>query len=284
MNQTKILSIGMLAILLIAIASAVTLESVSTSSDVVSPGSDVSVSMSLRNNLDDDITGVDVSLDLGVVPFSPVSTSDKFVGDMDSDERASVRFDLIADSDAAAGVYKIPVKISYSLNSTQTRTSTGFISVTVSAKPILVLSSQGSLIEGQNNKFQVQITNIGLAQAKFLQVKIEQGNYNVLSSGSVYIGDLNSNDFDTASFDIFLKGKVASIPITLVYQDFANNQYTESQIVPVLAYTKTEATSLGLIKKSNTLTYLIAIVVIVIIYLIYRRREKNKKKNSLGGK
>ena len=282
MNKTnKIIGItAVLGIFLICInlASAVSVRSVVVSPETIAPGQNFDLTINLKNNLDD-ATDVDVSLLLAYnftsLPFSPVSTTEKFVGDLDNDDSDSASFKLIADSDAEAGVYKIPVQISYKINNSfQTKIS--FISISINAKPQLELSSDSILIVGQKNKLQIQVTNKGLAKAKFLEVQLNAGSYDILSSNKVYIGDLNSNDYDSASFDVFLNNNLQVIPVSLSYTDFANNQYSESQTLVVKSYTQKQAQELGLITRSNTMTYVIVVIVLIIIYLIYRRLRKRK--------
>jgi len=269
-----------LGILLICIsfASAVSITSTETNPSTIAPGKGFTLTIDLKNNLDEDVTNAGVSIDFANIPFSPESSSEKFIGDMDNNDKETVEFDLTANSDADAGTYKIPVQISYKIvNTTQTIQRTSFVSVIVNAKPELELSSDSILIIGQKNKLQVQITNKGLAKAKFLEVQLNAGSYDILSSDKVYIGDLNSNDYDTANFDIFLNGN-SLIPVTVTYTDFKNNQYSESKVLVVKSYTQKQAQELGLVTKSDTLTYIVIVVVVIIAYLIYRRIRKRKKK------
>lgn len=274
--KNKLIPITLLAIFLIGIVSAVTIESVTTTPSNVAPGSEVVIRLELENNLDEDVENVEVSLNLQNIPFSPKTSSDVSVDEISEGDSEKVSFTLIADSGAEAETYKIPLTITYKIGN-QTKTKTSFISAIVNAKPVLTLTSESQLIQGQNNEFQIQITNKGLARAKFLDITLGSGNYELLSSREVYIGDLNSNDFDSASFDIHVNGAgTISVPVTVSYQDSANNPYTESQVLILKVYSQKEAQDLGLIQKSNTLLYIGILVVIVLAWIIYRRIRKRK--------
>jgi hypothetical protein len=232
-----------------------------------------------------DAESIQVSLNLQGIPIAPVTSSDDFIDDVaeGDDDRAS--FYLIAQPDANAGTYKIPVTITYLMNN-KSETQTTFISVSVNAKPSLILTSESNLIQGQKNALDIKITNTGLAGAKFLTVAIENSaDYDILSAGSVYIGDLNSDDSDTASFSVYTKSSNSIIvPVTLTYRDSTNQEYSESSTVLVKAYSREEAVKLGLITKSNALTYFIIVVVLVAAYLLYRSIRKRRKKNSLAAR
>lgn len=276
--KQKIAPIALMALFLIGIASALTINSVVTSPEDIAPGQEFSLKIELENNLGDDATDIDVSLNLLNVPFAPVKSSEVSIDDLDDGDKEKASFDLIAQADAEAGTYKIPLNIVYKVDN-QTKNKSSLVSVTVNAKPNLVLTSESSLIEGQKTKLDIKLTNTGLAKAKFLTVQIGSGNYDVLSAKSVYIGDLNSDDSDTASFDIFAKDtSVSIIPVTLTYRDSANNDYTESVFVSVKSYSEDEAVSLGLITKSNTKLYLGIIVLIIIVWLVYRSIRKRRMK------
>lgn len=281
-KQILILTAVLVFLQLIYLASALTIKDISISPSTVEPGKKVSVSITLENNFNDVVENVQVSLDLSKVPISPEASSTVFVEKIKEDKSDSFDFGLTINSDAEAGVYKFPVLISYNLNN-KTVQEDAVISVTVNAKPKLDVNSEGFLLIGKN-KLNVKITNSGLAKARFLEVNAGTGNYNLLSSGRVYIGDLNSDDFDTISYDLYVKNPgTLTIPLEIIYKDFANNDYQEDMQVSVRVYSQQEALNLGLIQKSNLSVYIGLIIVVIILWIIYSRLKKwlrNRKKNN----
>jgi hypothetical protein len=191
--KNNIIGATILAIILLASVSALTISSVTTSPESVAPGQDFSLKVELENNLDDDISDVQVSLNLQNIPISPEKTTEAFVEDIEEDDSEKISFSLSADASAEAGSYKIPVQFSYKIGN-QTITKSTFVSVTVTGDANLQITSDSVLLENQKNKMQIQITNSGLGAAKFLSVQIGSGNYDVLSSNTFYIGDLDSDD------------------------------------------------------------------------------------------
>ncbi len=270
------------------LVSGLIVKDISISPATVEPGKRVSVSIELKNDLDDSVENVGVSLKLDLVPFAPETSSDSVIDKIKSDKSSTFNIGLIANPDAEAGVYKIPIVISYRVpNQTVPVTQTSTISLTVNAKPKLDLSAEGFLLAGKS-QLNVKITNSGLAKARFLEVNMNDGNYKILSPNKVYIGDLNSDDFDSFTLEIYSQNPgTIIVPVNLVYKDFANNEYSEARELTMKVYSTQEAINLGLIQKSNTGLYVGLIILVIILWIVYSRVRKwlrNKKKDKGGSK
>jgi len=279
-----ITAIIMAGISLLNLASALTITSVTSNPQEIQPGEKVSLDLEIENNLNDDVTDVTISLDLKDVPFAPYqSSSDISYDEIREDRSKNVEFELIANSDAESGTYKIPVKISYILNNEE-KESSGLVSLLVHAEPKLEISLEDSvLIKGKNNDLRVKIVNSGLGNAKFLNVKIKEvSGLKLLSASSVYLGNLDSDDFDSAEFKVFISEQagIINLPVTLTYTDARNNKIGEDLSLQLKTYTEKQAVELGLIKKSNTAIIVSGIIIIVILFFVYRgiRRKLKKKK------
>jgi len=288
-NITKMVALQILlvATLLVSIASvsALTIKSVDVNPNLAEPGEFVSLKVSLENNFNDDVENIQVRLDLGLVPIAPEETSTVFLEKIKEDRSDDFDFSLLVNSDAEAGVYKFPMIIIYNLNN-QTIQESSIVSITVNAKPSLSLNVDGFLLDNQKNKLTIKIVNSGLAKAKFLEVSLGPGNYKILSSDKIYIGDLNSDDFDSFSFDIYANGPgTLTLPIELKYRDFANNEYTKSEIVQAKIYSQEEAIKLGLVQKSNSGLYVTILFILLVLWIVYRsikKWSKNRKKRMNG--
>jgi len=304
MRKQKILILLALSIIIIAtfnFASALSLTNMQTSPSQVEPGKQISLSFDVKNTANDDISDVSVSLLLNgyiaqnynyaAVPFSPVDSSIVTFDEINEDKSKSIDFDLQADSDAKSGTYKIPVQISYKIgNSNQTITEIGVVSVVVNAKPSLSVSSDSSgLIKNQKNELTIQITNLGLGDANFMNVKVSNiGNAQITGASDFYIGTISRDDFDTIKLSIFVNenaGNLISIPLTISYKDSVNKDYTNIETLTIKAYARQEAISLGLIQKSNTGLYAGIIILLIIIYIIYRiiKSYLKRRKKKLEG-
>lgn len=285
-------------ILLIAIfmaqlylASALTISSVNTSPNEVQPGEKFSLNLKIENNLEDNVENVVVSLILNdktnPVPFSPYQSSNEVrIDEIQSDDNEKASFDLIVFSDAVSGTYNIPVTVSYNNGTPILNEPLGLVSVIINAQPKIDISSEESfLIKGTNEKISIKIVNSGLGNSKFLTINLNQiSGLEVTSTNSVYIGNIDSNDFDTADFNVFVNTNAPStinLPVKLTYTDSQNNQVTESKIISIKTYTAKEAMSLGLVQGNNTFLIIASIAGALILFLIYRRiRKKNRNKRN----
>ena len=284
--KDKLIIIGIIAVLLINLASALTIDSVISSPAEIQPGERVNVELVIENNLGEDVEDVAVSLDLTNVPFAPYqSSSELSIDKIKDDNEEDLSFKLIADSDAKSGNYKLPVKIKYRINS-ENKEDSGLISLIVNAKPKLDVSVEDSvLIKGKTADLKIKVTNSGLGEAKLLNIKL--GNVlgiKMLSTDTVYIGSIDSDDFDTAIFRVIVSetaGSSIGLPLELSYTDSRNEQVKENKNIQARTYTENEAVKLGLVTKSRTATYIIGVIAIIVLYLIYRTIRKRLKKRKL---
>lgn len=288
-KKIRILIFAVILITQIYLISSLTINSVITSTEQVQPGEKFSLDLKIENNLEDDVKNVIVSLILNdkdnPIPFAPYQSSNEVrIEEIESDDDEKVSFDLIAFPNAISGTYNIPVQVRYILNSETKNESLGLVSVTINAKPKIDISSEGVLIGGQSGKLTIKVVNSGLGDAKFLSINLDSvSGIRITNSNRVYIGNIDSNDFDNAEFNVFVSENapsLISLPVELSYTDSANNQIKENKIITIKTYTQKEAISLGLIKKNNTIMIIIFIVGFLILFFIYRRirkRSRNKK-------
>ncbi len=281
-------------IMQIYLASALTISSATSNPDEVQPGEKFTLDLKIENNLNQDAKDVVVSLVLNnaqnAIPFAPYLSSNEIRIDRirsDDDEKAT--FDLTAFPSAVSGTYLIPVAVNYVLgNDTNNpkNESLGLVSVTINAKPAIDVSSENSfLIEGQSGKITLKIVNSGLGESKFLNVAVSPANgIKITSPSNAYIGNIDSNDFDSVDFNIITDANAPgtiSLPVEITYRDFMNNEITENKIVSIKAYSREEAISLGLINKNNNLLIIISVTGALALFLIYRKiRKRNKNKRN----
>lgn len=273
-----LISIAVFFVVQLYLASAFTITNVNAIPGEVAPGKDIRIIMYIRNNMNADFENIMVSLDLTNLPLAPhQSSSQVTINELNDDSSKQIEFGLIANSDALAGIYKIPVNIKYDTN-----VETSFISVIVNSKPVLSVDSESYVIKGKNNDISLKIVNSGLTNAKFLSMTIQDSfGVNVISQKYNYVGDVDSNDFNSVDLKIFVSNtapSTISLPVKVNYKDSLNNDYKEDYQVSIRAYSQQEAINLGLVSKSNTGLVVFAIIMLVVLYLIYRYIRKKLKK------
>jgi len=277
--KLKLVIITILITLQIFVASALTVKNFEVSPSQIEPGKEAEITIDVENNLGMDLENVIVSLDLSEVPFAPYkSGSEKVIEEIDEEDTETVRFKVLALSDAESGTYKIPVEIE---GGNETKKS--FISLSVNAKPILEIDYEGILIRGTDNELTIKIINSGLSGVKLLSLDVEGvSGLNFFDSTHVYLGDIDSDDFDSASFKVYVSEDAGTInlPVKIKYRDSLNKIYEETKILSLKTYTRKEAISLGLIKKSNSLTIIGGILGLIILYVAYRKIRKRLRERK----
>ena len=286
--KIKILILALAVFLAASLVSALTVNSVSTRPSSINPGQRVTVYIEIENNLNADASNVRLRLELDDTPFSPYqSSSEATFNDIEEDEDKEAVFELIADSDADAGAYKIPIKISYEIEG-ENKEAEGLISLIISSFPeISVFPEDSILIKGQNSELKIKIVNSGLGSARFLSSEIgSAAGIKILGNKKIYVGDIESDDFDTISFKISVGeniGSIINIPVTIEYRDSDNEKIVDVLNLEVNTYTKRQAQELGLTEKNNLLNIVIGIATIIILYIIYRKVKKWSKNRRKTG-
>lgn len=249
--------------------------------DKLYPGQTASLNIDLKNTLSEDVEDVSLALNLEGTQFTTIGSSEDSEEEISEDDKETFNFVLKASSDMKPGDYNIPYTITYTNSNSTQKTKTGSFGITLSAKTELnyVLEEKNNVV-GETGKLSIKMINSGLADIKFVSVKIASNNgFEILSNTEEYIGTISSNDFETASFDVVYQKTNADLSAIVKYKDFENNEKTETISFPVEAYSREKALELGLIQKSKTWLYA-TIAGIILIWIIYKKIKKNKKQNG----
>jgi len=286
MNKKLLIPLCMVLISLSFVA-AVSITDVSSTPTEVAPGKIVDVVIEIENIFDDDVTNLNIKLDLfgENVPFAPYqSSSEKFLDELDKGDEEDFKFKLITLPATRTGIYKILVKISYNYKG-ENYTKEELISITVNSEPELKVSLDDSvvLIKGRENSFTLKIINSGLADVKFLYVSVSDApGLRFLNEKEQYIGDIDSDDFDNVDYNVFVKADAANsinLPFTLTFLDATNKEFTESTNLILKTYSFKEAAELGLVDKPKIILPLV-ISLLIIGYIVYRILKKRKLKKK----
>src|SRR3989344_2020414 len=117
----------------------------------------------------------------------------------------------------------------------------------------------------------------GSLDIHFLSIELEESpDYDIIDESVKYIGDLDSDDFDTANFRINVKSSKREIilPIKIEYKDSLNKAYeTQENLVLQMR----SAQEMGV--ASNVFLYVVLSIIFIlgVGYFLYRRYKKKQR-------
>ncbi|MBU4284527.1 MAG: hypothetical protein KJ968_05455 [Nanoarchaeota archaeon] len=244
---------------------------------------DIKVNLVLIKTLQ---TATSISYD--ELPFSCFGTTNQqVIKNIGAGKTKTVEFTLIPDPDADADVYKIPITIQYSDELGTNYSKSEIISVIVGDEPILepIIDSTSIYMKGQVGEIDISFVNKGTTDVKLLDVELKESDYvKVISSPKVYLGNIDSDDYEIAEFKIYVKDVDDSrVPLIINYNYFdpTNNKYEKQETLYLDVYSKNEAKKYGLTGGKGGYGGIFAIIIIVVIgYFGYRWWKKRKKKHQ----
>ena len=253
---------------------------------VTAPGDKTKLNIELKNYATSLLKDIKISLNLDksgdeTRPFAPVgSTNEKVVSYIEPQANLPIEFELLVDSDAASKAYKVPLNIAYSDVLNRNYSKTNLVTIVVGDIPDLGVTLERTevYIPETSGSVVLRLVNKGNPDIKFLNVKVLQNeNIEVIGADEVYIGKLDSDDFSTAEFKLFVKGKNSvKIPVQVTYKDANNNNYKGNGEVELKLYSSSEAKNFG-VKKNNNFVWTIIVVLVLGAAYYYYKKRKNKK-------
>ena len=250
-----------------------TVDHYSISPEQIRPGSNATLTLTLRNNGRIGLKDVDVKLDLpSSSSFSTLGTGNVVrLHSIEPSEIIDVSYNLITDPSAETKVHVLPIILSYRDERNNRYNATTSISSIVNFPPSLLVTVDQSTLAGINKTGEVtfKLINKGATKVKFLTVELDkQKDFDLLSpSRRLYVGNLDADDFETVTYKVKALGSKPIFTINMTYLDPFNTEYTRSQTIPV---TLTQP------EKDGQPWYVwaaIAIAVITIMSFMYRHQK-----------
>ena len=269
-----------------SVDSQISITSVTTIPDRLEPGKISRLVLRLTNFADTFVQDASIKLDLSSasMPFSPVnSTTERKIRTLAAGSSADFSFDLITLGNAESSIYKVPIQLKYYDTTGALHNKSDYISLIVGVSPdiMVMIDSQAFYTSGVAGDISIKFVNKGVTNAKFMNVKLEQTDkFELLSSDDVYIGKLDSDDFETADFKLYVKptkDKTISLPLIIDYADANNKAYHQELDLPLRLYSGSELKKFGLVKGNSLFGIVLLVVIAGVGYYIYRRKKKAKK-------
>lgn len=269
----------------------VSINSVEVEPEMVAPGEQLSVVLRLKNMAPSALRDVGVKLDLEKsvlgtesidIPLAPIGSSvEKRTAQLSSGQTAEFDFVLQAYPTATAGIYKVPVQLTYTDEDGNEFSRTDLIGIVINDVPDLMLQIDSSTLYSDNGVGEVtfSITNKGLSEIKFATIELEEtDDFAVKSSSSIaYLGNIDSDDYETASFDVKMVQHGMTevvLPLRLEFKDGLNKVHVVSEELSLPLITTAEA---GEEKSHTGVVVIVVVVVVAIIFFVLHRRKKKRK-------
>jgi hypothetical protein len=168
--------------------------------------------------------------------------------------------------------------LSYRNGSLKTIIQEGTLGIKIGGRTEIDLSSTvENPIIGQKGKITLRIINKGDGEARFASLTILPEGYTLLSEDKVYIGTINADDFESATFNVLFNSAKTKLMGMLEYKDLENNRLIKNIESPLKIYTQEEAIKEGIMTKSKAGLYVLIIAVIIVIWLIVRTIRKRRR-------
>jgi len=259
-------------------------DKISVDPEEISPGEKGTVTIRLKNLADSYLSDIKVNLDISSdsIPFAPMNSAvEKDLYQLMPGQTHDFEFNIIAYPDATAGVYKIPLSVTYNDNVGSSYTKEDLVGVIVNAKPEInvVVDSTTLTTESKTGTITLKIVNKGLSNLKLMNLEVEQTDgFELISpSKQEYIGNLDSDDFETVEYRVIIKSNNVDIPLKLTYRDSNNKLYTDDMKIKLNVHS---ADKLGETSGSSAWMWIVLIVIVVGVFIYLRRRKKKKQKQQ----
>ncbi|MFC1801201.1 COG1361 S-layer family protein [Nanoarchaeota archaeon] len=261
-------------------------DEVYTKPATIVPGQDAKLYIKLTNAADSLLRNIKVQLDLDDLTVVPLDSSDeKSVYQIGAGEEEWVVFNLVAEPDTESKIYKLPIILTYYdvAGNMYTKESTIGLKIGDDPELLLYVSEADIYSEGQTGTVTITMANHGLANIKLLKMTLmPSDNYEIISAGEVYIGDVDSDDIESQEFDIYIKegGDLIDLPVKLEFRDANNKKIEQTYDVSLKLFSSREAKRYGLTTSSSLVWIILIVILGGVGYFFYRRYKRKKKKKQ----
>jgi len=264
------------------------IDSIATSQEYFEPGRQNDVTISVKNMADSPMRSVSVSLSLeGTTPFAPIgSGTEKRAYSIQPGQTQNFTFQLLTSPDTILGLYKISIAIEYIDEANNNHTISDILGIVVNAKPEISVRIDSSAIKsaGSSGKITLKLVNLGIGDVRFLNLKFsDTPDLTIVSGNEQYIGQLSSDDYDTADINAYVARAnegIVEIPVTLDYSDAMGNSYEQNESVVLRIYSAAEQRRFGISSGKSPLWILLIVIIIAVGIVFYRKRKRRSPKRQ----
>jgi hypothetical protein len=271
----------------------VELVSATTNPEVAIPGEDIELTLRVKSLSSAQIRDVKLSLDIEDTTtttyyFAPIgSANEQVIEVIGAGQEKEVVFTLATSPDTPIDVEKIPLTMTYYDDDGTEYTKSYIVGVKMYEKPSYTLALEDKTIykELQKGTVTFSIADIGKTNLNYLEIELMEQPlyYTILSSNKVYIGNLESDDFDTAEFEIYSEDSVAGklpLKIKVKYKDNYGKYFEKTEEIDVELYNKRQLMKYG-IEAPPGAGAIFNIMLLIIVSVFWVSMIMNLRKNKM---
>ncbi|VVB78718.1 Uncharacterised protein [uncultured archaeon] len=245
------------------------------------PGNSGNLSVEVYNGGDIPTKDIRVKLNLPNEISFTNDVSEKKILEIKSGQSTTFKFNIIALPKTSEGVYKASLTVTYLNKIGEEREDNYSIGIVVKSSPKVFAQVEKTDIYDENRigDTTITFTNDNIANIKLMTAELkESSDYEIISENRKYIGDLDSGDFQSATFRIKVNKELKKIvlPVKIEYKDSLNQDYSEELQIPLNIRTANE---LG-ISSNNYWWILVLIIVIILGVYSYKKDFFRKGKHN----
>ena len=250
----------------------------------IPPGGKGKITVLVKNLADSLLKDIKFKLDFAnsAIPLVPYqSSSERRISQLQSNYQKVLVFDVLADPGATAGLYKVPLNITYNDEKANSYLVEDVMAITVGEKPSIhpYIKKSSVLQSRKAGKVTLELANAGTTDVKFLEMEIlPSKDFQLVSTSNYfYIGDVDSDDTESEEINIFVNTKADSldIPVKLKYMDANNQNYEQQFKLKMNLYSSSQLKKFGIIPTSNAGFYVLVLILVVVGILMYRSYKKD---------
>ena len=240
--------------------------------ETINPGRSATVTLDIQNNANSLLREVNAQLQLDETPFAPQQQATRQrAGDLAVGEQTTINYQLSAQPEAQAGIYRVPITLSFLDRNGNTVEQQDMIGLTITTEQQVTANVETVERTSQGAQITARVVNKGLSEVKFVETHAQEATgYTIFEQErNAYLGNIQSDDWQTMRFNIQTNEEQVEIPFSYTYKDTFNQEHQEEQTLAV-TIPPSEDTGLGLT------TALLVALVLAGGWWVYTRRKKKQ--------